>query len=286
MSLFKGDLGFEGPKILVWKNKPSLFLGRNQIPWHELNLSKVLQDQVPIIRRFSGGGTVYHDLGNINISFLDGASKGAHFDLLKKTFSDFDIEVEIGNRGEITTQGYKISGTAYYHYQGKTLHHLTMLFNADLDALWQYLNPSLTAHKTRAVVSVRQPVANISTLYPQLRAEEFLGRLAQRARLAYRLDDIKGLLNQKNQSPASGKLEEMEALLKSWKWLYGNTPEFEAHVNFLGQPLALSIKDGMLAEIRGNVEGSLRQVLNQRLHMPFVIDQWQSQDLRLSPLRQ
>lgn len=266
--------GRHGPSVLLWQNREAVFIGRNQSPWHELQLPALYRDNIPLLRRYSGGGTVYHDLGNLNISYIDGASKSAHFEALKKTFSYFNIPVVVGERGELTIQGFKVSGSAYYYYQGRMLHHLTLLFEADIERLWRYLKREGDVSATRAVPSVRQAVANISQLYPRISMEDFVSAFSQqwsegrapRISLTELLEQTQELI-----TPYQATLKQ----LKSWNWAYGNSPEFVAEAALLGHPVKLQIKDGLVAAVAGHLPAVLQPIVDQRLCNPYIEAQWQ-----------
>lgn len=266
--------GRHGPSVLLWQNREAVFIGRNQSPWHELQLQALYRDNIPLLRRYSGGGTVYHDLGNLNISFIDGASKSAHFEALKKTFSQFDIPIVVGHRGELTVQGYKVSGSAYYFYQGRMLHHLTLLFQADIEKLWRYLKRDGDVAASRAVPSVRQAVANLSQLYPRLCMEDFVSAFSQQWSEvgATRISPM-ALIEQAQQlmTPYRTTLQQ----LKSWDWAYGNSPEFITEAVLLGHPVKLQIKDGLVAAVAGQLPAVLQPIVDQRLYSPYIEAQWQ-----------
>ncbi len=295
-ALFKKNIG---PKVLLWQNSPSLFIGRNQSPWHEVDLQQAFAGSVPIIRRHSGGGTVYHDPGNLNISFFDGASKGAHFDTLLKTFSLLGVPARVGERGEITVQGYKISGTAFYYFQGRMLHHLTMLFEADINRLWQYLKAdeggvasndssfssvssnSTASHSTvsKAVASVRQPVANLCALYPHLTISDFVDAfdlINGTKSVAKTLNQHIEVLKVDEKDLVMSILGDVEKQLKSWEWTFGNTPEFSSHFDFMGTRLKLVVRNGRVFGIEGSLDSAVGDLLKERLQKPFMIEDWQS----------
>lgn len=288
--LFKGG---GGPDLLLWQNRPSVFIGRNQSPWQELELQHIYLKGVPIVRRLSGGGAVYHDKGNLNLSFMDSANKSAHFSLLEKTFSHYNLPIRVGDRGEITANGFKVSGSAYYLYMGRRLHHMTMLFNSDLGALWHYLKRRPEALTTRAVQSVRQAVGNLNDLCEALSLDDFVNTLQDhytegKHKLSFldlesnfeiSKDGLLRLTIEEALSRASISKQDFEAQVRhlmSWDWIFGHSPEFIKTVNYLGRRITLQVSGGLLKDIA--IEGDLPELLQdqmyQRLSMPYIEEQW------------
>ncbi|MDL2230505.1 lipoate--protein ligase family protein [Alistipes sp. OttesenSCG-928-L06] len=175
---------YRGEAILfLYINAPSVIVGRNQLPEAEADLAYCESCQIPVIKRLSGGGTVYHDEGNINYSFIADAEKGKALDRdfgqpIVDALRSFGIEATVGARKEILVGGKKISGTASHVSRGRQLFHGTLLFDTDLEKMRRALNgiPSL---RGKHVASVPSEVANIAGLLAQkITAPQFMERLA------------------------------------------------------------------------------------------------------------
>ncbi len=160
----------DGPVIRLWRNRPCIVMGRHQIPCMELNLPLADELGVPFLRRISGGGTVYHDLGNLNFSLIAPLEKGLGMDFERQlgpilaALTRLGLGVEHVGRGEVRMGGRKISGNAAYLWQGRCLHHGTLLFDADLGRLHELLDsPGVGDWTARSVRSVRSPVTHIAS---------------------------------------------------------------------------------------------------------------------------
>jgi len=169
--------------LFLYINDPSVIVGRNQLPEAEADLAYCFEQGIPVIKRLSGGGTVYHDRGNINYSFIVDAGKER---ILDRDFSEpvidalhtFGIEAVRGERKELLVDGKKISGTASHISRGRQLFHGTLLFDTDLERMHHALNGNKTL-RGKHVASVPSPVMNIRALLAEkTTAPEFMERLA------------------------------------------------------------------------------------------------------------
>lgn len=159
---------------MFWINSPSVFIGKYQCPEAEANIDYLKENKIPIIRRISGGGTVYHDLGNLNMSVIENEKrKGAGFDMslfvksiqsaLKENYS---IDLVRSDRGDLRFNNIKVAGSAQAMKQGRMLYHLCMLFDTNLTELEKVLQGD--NNKSSRVSSVRSKVVNIKSLAPSI----------------------------------------------------------------------------------------------------------------------
>jgi len=246
--------------VLFWANTSSVIMGRNQNPWNETHMEKLLESGGLLSRRFSGGGTVYHDLGNLNISFFDNDSKSNHLERIIRVFDGLGVPVSAGSRGELMCLGKKISGSAYYMYKGKVLHHLTLLFNADLSRLWDFLKLEPLPLDTKAVDSVRQPVGNIEELFPHVNQHQFIRAFSQDY-------GVEPLLTPE---PILQEAKELYlGQLKSWSWIFGESPDFTIGFMYNQQPFKVYVKKGHVEKI--DLKDDLKEYLGLEayLNQPF-----------------
>lgn len=239
----------EEEHFLLWRNSPSIIVGRHQNTAAEISTESVERRKLPVIRRITGGGAVYHDLGNINFSFIlrshtwteDSAQR-----LLSPILSFLRGQglnsVLFSGRNDITADGRKISGCARCLLRGRTLFHGTLLFHTDLTVLAEVLNPDREKIHAKGIRSVRARVENIrSLMHSPCGTEEFLERI------------VSGLLPQFGEgvriphSLPDSLLEEAELLAekkyRSWEWNYG-TPlayDFENSGRFPGGSVKVSM---------------------------------------------
>lgn len=160
------------PVLRLWRSDKCVIIGRHQLPDLEVNLAEAEKAGVPILRRLSGGGAVYHDLGNVNFTLVsrNPAQNGMSFDLFTApviaALNLVGFPATKGARGDIFLGDAKVSGSAYYLWRGYMLHHGTLLFDSDLSALEALLDvPDADARGRRSVRSVRSPVANLGTAF-------------------------------------------------------------------------------------------------------------------------
>ena len=158
--------------FMLWQNEPSIVIGKHQDVWAEVNLKFVQDQQIKIARRFSGGGAVYHDPGNLNLTFIETGQimqTDKYTIQIMNFLKTLGVHVEVDERKGLTIGGFKISGSAQSIHKNRYMHHATLLFSTDLDRLVTSLKstsrqaPEKTGGKRSTFVkSVRSPVTNIS----------------------------------------------------------------------------------------------------------------------------
>ena len=153
--------------FLTWQNENAIIIGRHQNARAEINGDFVREKNIRVVRRLSGGGAVYHDLGNLNFTFITNAQPGQKVDLRKfcqpvaDVLSSFGVDAVVDGRNDILVDGKKVSGNAQYVQKGRVMHHGTLLFDADTSVLAQALRPDPTKILAKGVKSVRSRVTNI-----------------------------------------------------------------------------------------------------------------------------
>ena len=160
------------PLLLFYINEPSVIIGRNQNTLEEVDPEYVKENGIHLVRRLSGGGAVYHDLGNLNFSFI---TQGQH-DLhnfarftapVIRVLNTMGLAAELRGRSDIFAAGKKISGNAQYASRGRMFSHGTILFDSNLAELLKAINPRQLQIESKAVQSIRSHVTNIRELLPQ-----------------------------------------------------------------------------------------------------------------------
>ena len=161
----------EGNYLILWQNKNAVIIGRNQNAGEEINRDFVQQHDIQVVRRNTGGGAVYHDLGNLNYSFItDGGdlqnrSATLFTDPVVKALRGLGLDSEASGRNDILVSGCKVSGTAQHMLQGRILHHGTLLFDSNPEMIAGALNPDPTKFQSKSVKSVRSRVGNIRSFF-------------------------------------------------------------------------------------------------------------------------
>lgn len=150
--------------FLLWRNEPCVVIGKNQVAADEINPDYVSTRSLPVVRRMTGGGAVYHDRGNLNFSFIING-EADRVELCRPVIDvlrSIGVVAEISGRNDILVGGRKISGTAMCSHGGRSLFHGTLLISADLEAMSEALKPDKNKLMGHGVKSVRSRVANLS----------------------------------------------------------------------------------------------------------------------------
>lgn len=215
--------------FLLYSNSPSIIVGKHQNAMAEINHNFVSQKRIPVIRRLSGGGTVYHDLGNINYTFITNGSEGNLVDFKKHTqpiidvLKSLSVDARMGGKNDIRVGNKKISGNAEHIYKNRVLHHGTLLFNANLDELNESIKVNLEAYTDKAVKSIRSHVANITEyLNRDISIEKFKEML---------IVHIKTLFpNSNDYQFTPNNINSINGLIatkfSTWEWNYGYSPSY------------------------------------------------------------
>lgn len=205
--------------FMLWRNEPSIIVGRFQNTLEEIDAAFVEERGIHVVRRNSGGGAVYHDLGNVNYSFVAPDDFALFTGPIIHALAAMGVEVELSGRNDITVAGKKVSGGAQYRRGGVTLHHGTLLYDSDLDVLSRVLRPSEEKFQSKAVKSVRGRVGNIKPFLPRpLSVSEFQSRLQSA---------VEGLTPFALDSEALQEVRGIEEeKYSTWDWNYGASPRF------------------------------------------------------------
>ena len=165
------NLQIPEPLVLFYINEPSVIIGRNQNSIEEIDPEYVKRRGIRVVRRISGGGAVYHDLGNLNFSFITQEREDLHnfgrfTDPVIKVLGELGVEAELRGKSDIFADGKKISGNAQYASANRMFSHGTLLFDTDIREMLRALNPKQVTIESNAVKSVRNFVTNIRDLLP------------------------------------------------------------------------------------------------------------------------
>ncbi|KAK9369582.1 hypothetical protein V1509DRAFT_619908 [Lipomyces kononenkoae] len=255
--------------LLLYTNDRSVIIGRNQNPWRETNVEALRRNNVPLIRRKSGGGTVFHDDGNINYSVMMPGNlfdRDQHAqllcDALNPVFKQRGEEtlLSVNERHDIVDQNArKVSGSAYKLQRGKAYHHGTMLLNSRLDLLSSLLHDSvdrsLEVVEGPGVASVRSPVSNIgisNEIFTDAAIMAFEREYTAGGDNAVEVTYIdEGSMTKEEAQDINKSIEE----LQSWEWTFGSTPKFVHRFLLEDSTLAVSftVKEGAILDLESDL---------------------------------
>lgn len=219
----------ESNYLLFYINEPSIIIGRNQNTLEEINHEYVEEHDIHVVRRRSGGGAVYHDLGNLNFSFLTRYEQGSLHNFKKFTdpviqvLQQMGIEAELSGRNDIVVDDRKISGNAQFSTSRRMLSHGTLLLDSDLDEVVNALNVKMSKIESKGHKSVRSRVANINEFLKEpMGIEEFRDRL------------LEGLYEERDvfetyhltDDEWEQVYELREERYGNWDWNFGKSPKF------------------------------------------------------------
>lgn len=223
------DMNADEHILFLWRNDKSVIIGRNQNPWAECNLKKIEEEGVNLVRRQSGGGAVYQDLGNSIFTFLSPKSEYSrkrNFDIIIRALEKFGIKAEQSGRNDILVDGKKISGSAFKENPDKAFHHGTLLINVDLTKLNDLLTPHPKKLEAKGTQSVKSRVANLVEFNSQINHDLLMDAIIDEFFKEYNtLKQIETLSHENlKQIPSLNKYYEF---LKDKNWVLGETPQFK-----------------------------------------------------------
>ena len=215
--------------LLFYINQPSIIIGRNQNTIEEINTDFVEQNGIIPVRRLSGGGAVYHDLGNLNFSFLT-KDDGDSFRNFKKftqpvvdALQKMGVDAELSGRNDILAGGKKISGNAQFSTRGRMFSHGTLMFDTEIDAVVSALKVKKDKIESKGIKSIRSRVTNIVDLLDKpMTIEEF--RLAILSSIFGGEDKVQYWELTEEDWANIHKLSEER--YQKWEWNYGKSPKF------------------------------------------------------------
>ena len=223
------NLGMEDSYLLFYINEPSIIIGKNQNTIEEINTEYVEKNGIKVVRRLSGGGAVYHDLGNLNFSFITKDDGDSFHNFLKFTepviqaLRKMGVNAELSGRNDLVAEGRKISGNAQFATKGKMFSHGTLLFDSEMDHVVSALKVRKDKIESKGIKSIRSRVANISEfLSKKMTIGEFRQELLRNIFEGYdRIPEY--VLTEKDWE----NIHKLSAeRYQTWEWNYGKSPAF------------------------------------------------------------
>ena len=218
--------------LFLWRNSETVVIGRSQNPWVECKIDQMAADEVFLARRQSGGGAVFHDLGNTNFTFLsptDSYDQAANFTIIINALKKLGIDAALSGRNDMQVGDRKISGSAFKYTADRSFHHGTLLVNADMQKLGDYLNPHPLKLKAKGIKSVRARVANLKEFNETI-THEILSNAIIEAFCEYYAETAPVEALNEASLAKEPTLNTYYQQMADWDWRFGKTPEFSHHI--------------------------------------------------------
>lgn len=296
--------------LLIWRSDKSVVYGRHQNPWIECNLREAELNSVRLARRYTGGGCVYHDLGNLNISFIVNRLKydrKFNLNVIKKTLDKLLIKdnckIELSPRHDIFIKestsdienSYKISGTASRLAKNYSYHHCTLLYESNIENM-RFLKSDIFKNiTTKATPSVRSKCLNLKDIIvqPEFNIDKLIKMLCEEYWRSYSNNwAIKHLFNYVDPHILSGLYEKSLTELESWDFKFATTPKFQLDINMGHLRLELTIlkghinkyaikdlNDNEITELDDSFEQGLCQLINVKLKKNSLLEIFEKYNL-------
>lgn len=240
--------------FMLWRNENTIVVGKHQNTLAEINMDYIRRRKIRVVRRLSGGGAVFHDLGNLNFTFIMNGQEGHLVDFKKYTLPILEVLQRLsvnagyGKRNELLIDGKKFSGNAEHVYRRRVLHHGTLLFSSVKEDLTLSLKINPLKYKSKAVKSIRSRVTNITEhLKSGLDVIQFRGII-----LDHILDNYPDSVKYEFSQEDITKINELrKAKYLTWEWNFGYSPDYEFEKSF--------VINGRLIQLKLNVSGGIIQ---------------------------
>lgn len=239
--------------LYLWQNQNTVVIGRNQNAFKECRTTLLEQEGGRLARRLSGGGAVFHDLGNLNFTFLVPQADydlDRQFSVIQEAVRSFGIPAEKSGRNDVLAQGRKFSGNAFYKNGTQAYHHGTLLVDVDMQKMGRYLNPSKAKLQSKGVDSVRSRVVNLRELNPEITIDALKDAMAEAFSKVYGLP----LSRLEEEELDMAYVDSLCEKNGSWEWLYGQkipfTFQWEERFPWGGIQIALQVENGVVRQAK------------------------------------
>lgn len=277
--------------LFLWQNDNTVVIGCNQNPWKECNLQELKKTGAKLVRRLSGGGAVYHDLGNLNFTFISNADKNRvreNIGVVTCVLKAFGIEAVFNEKNDIEVGAFKVSGNAYFEENNILCHHGTLLCNTDIDKLTSMLNVSRQKLESKGIESIRSRIKNLSDFNTDITVqglkaalvEAFWSRndtLSTTNPVIIQIDD-----GYRGNEIDMGNVLTLRNRYSSWDWNYGASPEFNvtlsARYSFGEVVLYLMVENGIIKKVKVSTD-ALDVGLPAKIESRIVLTKYDEKEL-------
>ena len=244
--------------LFLWRNNNTVVIGKNQNPWKECNLAALESMGGNLLRRLSGGGAVYHDLGNLNFTFISPYSDGQiekNMRLIIDVLLHNGIDASFSGKNDILVNGCKVSGNAFFAEDDTLCHHGTLLIDSELEKICDILTVSQNKLKSKGIDSVKSRIKNLKEFNKNISVE-----VLKRDLLSWFLPEPAfvepATVNEETILGSGAHFHEIQDLMKrfeSWDWNFGSSPEFNIQISerfaWGGVEIGIMVQDGTIADL-------------------------------------
>jgi len=264
--------------LYLWQNDNTVVIGRNQNAWKECRHLDLEREGGKLARRLSGGGAVFHDLGNLNFTFIMNKKNydlSRQLNVILQAVKKLGIKAEFSGRNDLVIEEKKFSGNAYYFNKDSALHHGTILINSDLTKLSRYLQVSREKISSKGIDSVQSRVVNLAEVCKTVTLASVIKGMAES------FIDVYGRVAQEIVVDRNDfNIEPMVQKYSSWEWRFGNTPKFDISISrrfgWGGMELGFCLKNALIDSVQvfsdAIEEGLIRDIGKSLEGCPFRID--------------
>lgn len=237
-----------GDFFILWQNEASVIVGKNQVVAQEVNMDLIKQERITVARRMTGGGAVYHDMGNVNFTFilpLGGQYIKESIERIVQALRAYGITAQLSGRNDLLVDGYKISGMAQIETEDKQLIHGTLLYDVDLDIMESVLKPPMEKMRKHGVSSVKSRVANIKRIKgTRETVEDFFSFLKNYFIKYFELE--KKEITEKDKV----NIERISTKFAHRKWIYKDENMCNAFEKYENMKISIIVEDNHIKEVR------------------------------------
>lgn len=244
--------------FILYTHEPSVIVGKHQNSIAEINYRFISENNIAVVRRISGGGTVYHDAGNLNFAFIANSSEGAQIDFKKYTapviqaLRNLGIDAQLEGKNDIRVNGLKISGNAEHVFKNRVLHHGTLLVNANLPMLSNALRVEPGVYTHNAVKSIRSKVANLVDFYPSITLKSLKSEILKSVEASTALETYN--LSESETNAIEQKVTEK---FSTREWNFDYSPKYK----FAKNGIALEVENGIITSAKVEEFAELNKAL-------------------------
>lgn len=237
--------------LYLWQNENTVVIGRNQNPYKECDLAYMKRNRITLARRISGGGAVFHDLGNLNFTFITkeaNSNLDKQLKVIKDAVETFGLEVEFSGRNDLLLNNRKFSGHAFYCEDGNYFHHGTIMINVDITMLEKALTPSKIKLESKGIESVKSRVINLIDVCSRVTVESLIQALRNSFKNTY--GDVESI----DSYSMNSYVPELYEKYYSDLWNYGESPQYdielEESTSIGNVDIRLRVESGKIVEAK------------------------------------